>query len=181
MKYIYIFLSLIYKVFNFSARKYKILTAVSDGMIVGDKTKFVGEVEFGTEPYLIKIGSCCTITNGVKFINHDGGIQVGYIKKGIDIDDVYGKKVVLGKIEVGDNVFIGVNSILLPGTKVGSNVVIGAGSVLKGCYPSDVILAGVPARILGRVDDYHQKNEINHINIYSSDKRERKNIILGRK
>lgn len=49
---------------------------------------------------------------------------------------------------IGDNCFIGMNSIILKGTKLGNNVIVGAGSVVHGTFPDNCIIAGNPARII---------------------------------
>ncbi|HUG39955.1 MAG TPA: acyltransferase [Longimicrobiales bacterium] len=49
-------------------------------------------------------------------------------------------------VEIGNNVFIGANCVILPGTKIPDNVVIGAGSVVRGELDADCIYAGAPAR-----------------------------------
>jgi acetyltransferase-like isoleucine patch superfamily enzyme len=51
-------------------------------------------------------------------------------------------------VVVGDNVFIGANCCLLPGTVIGSNVIVAAGSVVKGRLESEGIYGGVPCRKL---------------------------------
>ena len=51
-------------------------------------------------------------------------------------------------IEVGNNVWIGGNVIVLPGVRIGNNVVIGAGSVVTKDIPSDVIAVGNPCRVI---------------------------------
>ena len=56
-------------------------------------------------------------------------------------------------VEIGNNVFIGANSIILKGTVIGADCVVGAGSVVRGVFPSKVILAGNPAKIVGHVPD----------------------------
>lgn len=53
-----------------------------------------------------------------------------------------------GPILIGDNCFIGLNSIILKGTTIGNNSVVGAGSVVCGSFPANVILAGNPAKII---------------------------------
>jgi len=104
---------------------------------------------FGSEPYLIKLGDHVTIASGVKFITHDGGAWV-MREEFPDID-------VFGKIVVGNNVFIGLNSILLPGTSIGNNVVIGAGSVVTKKLESNAIYAGVPARKVCSLESYKDR------------------------
>lgn len=50
---------------------------------------------------------------------------------------------------VGNNVWIGGSAVLLPGVTIGDNVVVGAGSVVtKGTYPSNVVIAGNPAKVI---------------------------------
>ena len=54
-------------------------------------------------------------------------------------------------IRIGDNCFIGMNSIILKGTTIGNNVVVGAGSVVHGTFPDNCIIAGNPARIIRQI------------------------------
>ncbi|MDO5851801.1 MAG: sugar O-acetyltransferase [Methanobacteriaceae archaeon] len=51
-------------------------------------------------------------------------------------------------VKIGDRCWIGANSIILPGVTIGDNVVIGAGSVVTKDIPSNVIAAGIPAKII---------------------------------
>ncbi|GHT24693.1 hypothetical protein AGMMS4957_18180 [Bacteroidia bacterium] len=51
-------------------------------------------------------------------------------------------------VKIGNNVFIGVNSIILKGTTIGNNSVIGAGSVVSGTIPANVIAAGNPCKVI---------------------------------
>lgn len=51
-------------------------------------------------------------------------------------------------IIIGDNCFIGGNSIILKGTTIGNNCVIGAGSVVHGYFPDNSIIAGNPAKVI---------------------------------
>lgn len=52
---------------------------------------------------------------------------------------------------IGENVWIGMGSLVLKGTKIGDNSIIGAGSVVAGEIPANVIAAGVPAKVLRRL------------------------------
>lgn len=129
------------------------------GLKIGQRTLMVGNQSFGSEPYLVSIGEDCLITDGVKFITHDGAIQVPLIKAGEKIENVYSKKSTFGRVRIGNNVFIGVNSILLPETSIGDNSIVAAGSVVKGEFPEGVVLGGSPAKIICNVSDYFLKNE----------------------
>lgn len=51
-------------------------------------------------------------------------------------------------VEIGDDVFVGANSIVLKGASIGTGSVIGAGSVVTGVIPPFVAAAGNPARVL---------------------------------
>ena len=59
--------------------------------------------------------------------------------------------------KIGNNVFIGINSIILMGTTIGNNCIIGAGSVVRGNIPSGTIWAGNPARQIGTIKEYYDK------------------------
>jgi maltose O-acetyltransferase len=54
-------------------------------------------------------------------------------------------------VKIGNDVWIGANALILPGVTVGSRVVIGAGAVVNHDVPDDVMVAGVPARIIKHV------------------------------
>lgn len=51
-------------------------------------------------------------------------------------------------IEIGENVFIGCNCLILKGAKIGDNSVIGAGSVVSGKIPANCVAAGNPAKVI---------------------------------
>ncbi len=139
-------------------------------MEIGDHVRILHYPRFGSEPYLIKIGNNVTITRGVSFVNHDGGVAL--FRKEFPGFNVF------GRIIIGNNVFIGINSIILKGVTIGNNVVIGAGSIVNKDIPDNVVAAGVPARILGNIDDYKLKSLKNVCFVTTKDPKERKSIIL---
>jgi len=95
--------------------------------------------------YLINIGDNVTIANNVQFIAHDHSPRV-YLG--------YGK---VGKIVIGNNVFIGARVLILPNVIIGDNVIIGAGSVITKSIPKNSVAVGVPAKIIGDTDTYISK------------------------
>ena len=57
------------------------------------------------------------------------------------------------KVIIGDNVFIGLGAIILPGAEVGRNVVIGAGCIVRGKIPEDSIVVGNPSKVTGSLSE----------------------------
>ncbi|GHU79455.1 hypothetical protein AGMMS49992_31450 [Clostridia bacterium] len=127
--------------------------------------KIYGKVSWGSEPWIIKLGKAVHITDGVKFITHDGGVLL-FRDKIPDLE-------ITKPITIGDNVYIGNNVILLPGVNVGNNVVIGAGAVVTKDIPNDSVSVGVPARVIKTLEDYYLKirTESIHLgNLYGEEK-----------
>lgn len=60
-------------------------------------------------------------------------------------------------VTIGDNVWIGGNSVITPGVTIGSNTVIGAGSVVTKDIPDNVIAAGNPCRVIRKITDEDKK------------------------
>lgn len=127
--------------FIYSTEKY----AVKKGVKIGSGSRLIGNVEFGSEPYLIEIGNHVSITNS-SFVTHDGGVWV--------LRDKYPDLDCFGKIKVGNNVFIGTDSLIMPGVIIGNNVVIGACSVVTKDIPDNSVVAGVPAKIIKTLEKY---------------------------
>ena len=60
-------------------------------------------------------------------------------------------------ITIGDNVFIGAESVVLPGVTIGSNVIIGANSTVTHDIPDGSVAAGSPARVICTLEEYLNK------------------------
>lgn len=56
-------------------------------------------------------------------------------------------------IHIGNNVWIGANSVILPGVTVGDNTVIGAGSIVTRDIPANVVAVGNPCRVMREIND----------------------------
>lgn len=119
------------------------------GVKFGNNTRFTGMPSFGSEPYMISIGDNVTITQGVTFHNHDGGVAV-LRHKHPNID-------LIKPIKIGNNVFIGSNATIMPGVIIGNNVVVGASSVVTRNIPDNVVVGGIPAKIIKTVEEYEEK------------------------
>lgn len=96
-------------------------------------------------PRGVHIGMYSMITAGVQILTHD------YV----------GKRHLVTKI--GNNCFIGTNSIILPGVTIGNDCIVAAGSVVTKNVPSRSLVAGNPARIIRsdlRVSHWGQFREL---------------------
>lgn len=124
------------------------------GVRVGEECRIYIS-DFGSEPFLIQIGSKVTIAPNVKLITHDGSTWL--------FRDEKGRRYHYRRIEIGNNVFIGMNSILMPGVKVGDNVIVGAGSVVTKSIPSGLVVAGNPAKVIMTFADYEKKALANFV------------------
>lgn len=122
-----------------------------EGIEVGKGTIFYGpntQTIDRQRPWMLKIGEYCKITKGVIILQHDYSRSV--------LRRAYGDIVAeAGETIIGNNVFIGMNSIILMGTHIGDNVIVGAGSVVSGNIPDNVVIAGNPARIIRTLDEHY--------------------------
>ncbi len=75
------------------------------------------------------------------------GPNVGLISANHDLED-YDRHLPCDPIVIGDNVWLGMNTVVMPGVKIGSNVVVGANSVVTADLPSNVVAAGNPCRVV---------------------------------
>tara|TARA_R110000868_G_scaffold90110_1_gene250379 strand:+ start:15366 stop:15905 length:540 start_codon:yes stop_codon:yes gene_type:complete len=144
MKKIFEKIKFIYRSYSMSNLEY----AKYLGVNVGENCRLFTK-DFGSEPWLISIGNKVTITNGTRFINHDGSTWL--------IEDEKGRRQLFRKIVIGNNVFIGMNVILMPGVKIGDNVVVAAGSVVTKSVPANTIVGGNPAKYICEYEDYKKK------------------------
>lgn len=85
------------------------------------------------------------------------GPGVGLISANHDLDD-YDKWSETPPIRIGDNVWLGMNSVVLPGVTIGDNVVVGANSVVSSDLPSNVVAAGSPCRIIHNKAPYQGRD-----------------------
>ncbi|MDX6452104.1 MAG: hypothetical protein QOH16_2153 [Gaiellaceae bacterium] len=141
------------------------------GLSAGQRVRITGQVSWGSEPYLVRLGNDVTIADGVRFVTHDGGVAV--FRRDCPGLNVY------DQIVVGNNVFIGVNAILMPGIKIGDNVVIGAGSVVTNSLPNDVVAAGNPARVIRTLAEYRERVATRSVTVGTDDPVNRRHLIMA--
>jgi maltose O-acetyltransferase len=107
------------------------------GLIVGRNFNLmVGATIDPSHCWHIRIGDNVTIARDALVLAHDASTKthLGFTR--------------IGKVEIGDRVFIGAKAIILPGVRIGSDVVIGAGSVVSRDIPDGMVAWGVPARCM---------------------------------
>jgi maltose O-acetyltransferase len=116
---------------------------VRRGLGVGDRTDL--QYPFSLDPdhcWLIDIGDDVVFAPGVTVLAHDASTmeQLGFTR--------------IGRVCIGDRVFVGQAALILPGTTIGPDTVIGAGSVVTSDIPAGSIAAGNPARVISTQEDY---------------------------
>ncbi len=119
---------------------------ISMGMTVGKNFKRLqGVILDPGHCWLIEIGDNVTIAPRVHILCHDASTKqfLNYTK--------------IGRVTVGSNVFIGAESVVLPGVTIGSNVIIGANSTVTHDIPDGTVAAGSPAKVLCTTEEYLAK------------------------
>lgn len=119
---------------------------LSRGMRVGENCHIYswGTID-GGHPQLISIGDDVTISSSVTILTHDASTNV--IQCGTK----------LGRVTIGNNVFIGIGSIVLCNVHIGNNVIVGAGSVVTHDLDDNGVYAGVPAKLVCSIEEYKIK------------------------
>ena len=97
--------------------------------------------------WLITIGDDVTLAPRVHILAHDAST-----KSALDYTRI-------GLVDIGNNVFIGASTTVLPGVKIGDNVVIGAGSVVSKDIPSNSVAAGNPAKVICSYEEFVSRKE----------------------
>lgn len=127
------------------------------GLVVGDDFKCMsGVIIDPSHCWHIKIGNNVTLAPRVHILAHDASTKVflNYTR--------------IANVTIGDNVFIGAGSIVLPGVTIGNNVVIGAGSIVSKDIPPNSLAVGNPARVVKTLDAYleEQRMAMNGENVF---------------
>lgn len=139
------------------------------GVQLGENN-FISSKFWSTEPYLIKVGDNCQITNGVKFFTHGGG---GAVRK------LYPEFDCFGRIELGNYVYLGNNTLIMPGVSIGNNVLVAAGSVVAKSIPSNVVIGGNPATVICSLEEYTEKNLNYNVNSKRMSFEQKKKMLLS--
>lgn len=137
------------------------------GVKIGVDCKFQFDVVIDYSHYwLISIGNNVTLAPRVHILAHDASTKnhLGYTR--------------ISPVQIGNNVFIGAGSIILPGTNIGDNCIIGAGSVVKGTLMANGVYVGNPARLISDTTAFLEKRkaEMKNVPVFGEEYTLRKGI-----
>lgn len=120
---------------------------IKHGLVVGKNFKrLIGTTIDPSHCWLIEIGDDVTLAPHVALVAHDASTwtALGYTK--------------LTRIRIGDRVFIGEGSVVLPGVTIGNDVIVGANSTVTRDIPDGCVYAGNPAREIGKTEELLRRN-----------------------
>ncbi|MBE6649594.1 MAG: acyltransferase [Ruminococcaceae bacterium] len=145
---------------------------ISMGMKVGKNFgRLNGVILDPSHCWLIEIGDNVTMAPRVHVLCHDASTKqfMNYTK--------------IGRVTIGNNVFIGAETVILPGVTIGNNVVIGANSTVTHDIPDNSVAVGSPARILCTLDEYIKKEQsrMSDSPVFGEDYTLRKNVSLEKR
>lgn len=121
---------------------------INRGLVVGKNFHCMGGVIIDpAHCWHITIGNNVTLAPRVHILAHDTSTKMflGYTR--------------VSNVTIGDNVFIGAGTIVLPGVSIGNNVVIGAGSVVSRDIPDGCVALGNPAKVVKSLEEYLNKEK----------------------
>ncbi len=122
---------------------------IARGLVIGKNVTIDSKANIDNGyPWLISIGDNCSIGRGVHILAHDATV--------FKFTDEHSR---LGKVEIKDNCFISLNSLIMPGITIGPNVLVAANSVVNKDIPPNSCVAGVPARFYAKFDEMIMKHK----------------------
>lgn len=119
--------------------------------------------KFPMDPKMVKIHDNVTVAADVTFCTHDA------IRHVLQFYDDHEYVPHMGCIEIEDNVFVGLGTIIMPNVHIGKNSIIAAGSLVLKDVPAGSVVGGHPAKFIGDFEDIHQKR-IKEAELYSNKK-----------
>lgn len=126
------------------------------GLIINGTPRYIATSVRFDDYRKISMGNRVVVSGECHFLTHDYSLTTALIAKGnIPTSD----KAIIRGISVGNNVFIGRGSVIMPGTVIEDNVIIGAGSVVRGHIEKNSIVMGNPAKVVSSIDEQMSKWE----------------------
>ncbi len=125
----------------------------------------------GSHSFHIEIGDNVSLAPNVHILAHDASTWwfLEYTR--------------VSNVKIGNMVFIGAGSIILPGVTIGNNVIVGAGSIVTKSIPENCVYAGNPAKFIMYTSDYitREKQKMNAENTFGEEFSERCNVSFQKK
>ena len=137
------------------------------GLIVGKNFKMQGGVTIDSSHcWHIFIGDNVTLSPNVVILAHDASTKT------------FTNFTKIGKVIIGNRVFIGAGTTILPGVKIGNDVVVGAGSLVNRDIPEGVVAGGNLAKVIGGIQEFikRKKSEMKIFSCFGKEYTERGNI-----
>jgi acetyltransferase-like isoleucine patch superfamily enzyme len=139
-------------------------TTLSGNIQIGKFTSLWGpNLDIYTGDQMVKIGNFCSIARNVSFqtFNHNQKKITSYfIGQNLFNEKWKNEKVSKGNIEIGNDVWIGTQCVILGGVKIDDGVLVAANSVVTTNLPAFSIVAGTPAKVIGYRFDTDTINKI---------------------
>ena len=129
------------------------------GVTMGDNTVFYSvKVSRSNKGDKFFVGDNCVLT-GCMLLGHDASpaLFIPELQNHKEVFKRGARKSYVNPIRIGNNVFIGVGSIIMPGIIIGDNVVIAAGAVVTKDVENNSVMAGNPARFIKTTEDFIEK------------------------
>lgn len=146
--------NILHKIYFFIFRYDPVKELIEKGLVVGKNFNMLEEVKIDySHTWHIEIGDDVTLAPRVHILAHDAStkMHLNYTR--------------IGKVKIGNRVFVGANAIILPGITIGNDVIVGAGSVVTRDIPDGVVVAGNPAKKICNLDEFLSKKR-EEMNIY---------------
>jgi len=141
----------LYGIYTYARRRVILAYYSANGARIGKDTYLSPTTYIDVHrPGKVVIGDNCYITRNVVILCHTDTRKGGPLS----IYEKAGGRREFGDVVIGDNVFIGVNSVVMPGVSIGSNAIIGALSLVTEDIPAGKVAVGVPAKVVGDTSDH---------------------------
>lgn len=128
----------------------------SKGILIGENIWMSADVKSVsidiTRPSLIEIGNNVRLNKNLTIMTHDGGYYALLHKYKEFIS-------ASGRVKIGNNVYFGRNCSVFKNVTIGDNVIIGNGSIVTKSIPSNSVAVGIPAKVVGTIEDYYSKRK----------------------
>ncbi len=128
--------------------------------LIGYKSYDNNAIVYRWSSHKLIIGKYCSISYGVKFIIDDGKHSYNTVSNYPFHSNLISNK---AGIEIGNDVWIGLDVIILNGVKIGDGATVAAGAVVVSDVPSYCVVAGVPARLVKRKCTEEEANKMSEI------------------